>query len=117
MPIKAGTPGPGEECRAPGPGGRRCDRWAGHTGNHARTITDMWSRGFSATVRDPHAHVCVSCSVVDGVRGTGCINCRYTGMDQTPCTEPGHLPHCPSGCCDQPADDTETNPAGGEGRG
>lgn len=53
-----------------------------------------------SVVRDPHAHVCVSCSP-DGARpGTGCGNCRQTGFDQTPCLEPGHLPHCPAGCCD-----------------
>lgn len=50
--------------------------------------------------RDPHAHVCVTCSP-DGRRpGAGCMNCRHTGMDQTPCLGPGHLPHCPAGCCE-----------------
>lgn len=30
-----------------------------------------------------HPHYCVSCS--DGVdEGPGCMNCRWTGMDQTP---------------------------------
>lgn len=37
-----------------------------------------------------HPHYCVSCS--DGeTQGPGCINCRQTGMDQTP------WPHC-EGC-------------------
>lgn len=36
-----------------------------------------------------HNHVCASCSP-DGRRpGIGCMNCRNTGMDQTPC------PNCP----------------------
>jgi hypothetical protein len=51
--------------------------------------------------RAPHSHVCVSCSPDASAPGPGCVNCRQTGWDQTPCLEPGHLPHCPSGCCDQ----------------
>ncbi len=31
------------------------------------------------------SHVCVSCSPELDVRGPGCINCRQTGYDQTPC--------------------------------
>lgn len=33
-----------------------------------------------------HRHFCLVCS--DGTeRGPGCINCRETGMDQTPCID------------------------------
>lgn len=54
----------------------------------------------AAMVRDPHAHVCISCSP-DGSRpGAGCGNCRQTGFDQTPCLEPGHVPHCPADYCE-----------------
>lgn len=46
-----------------------------------------------------HLHICVSCS--DGTApGPGCINCRDTGMDQTPCQAEGHQPQCPHGCCE-----------------
>lgn len=31
------------------------------------------------------SHVCLSCSPELDVRGPGCINCRRTGYDQTPC--------------------------------
>lgn len=30
---------------------------------------------------DHHRHLCLSCDCAEG----GCINCRYTGYDQTPC--------------------------------
>lgn len=51
---------------------------------------------------DPHAHACPSCSP-DGVTpGSGCHNCRRTGMDQTPCRAEGHVPQCPHGCCGGP---------------
>ncbi|MFI5895701.1 hypothetical protein ACIA5D_36960 [Actinoplanes sp. NPDC051513] len=52
------------------------------------------------TADSRHAHVCVSCS--DGIQpGAGCINCRNTGMDQTPCQAEGHQPQCPHGCCER----------------
>lgn len=31
------------------------------------------------------SHVCVSCSPRPDVPGPGCLNCRQTGFDQTPC--------------------------------
>lgn len=59
--------------------------------------------------RAPHSHVCISCTPDDVTPGPGCINCRNTGMDQTPCNEPGHEPQCPHGCCDQARTDSETS--------
>lgn len=49
--------------------------------------------------RTPHAHVCASCSPDGEQPGPGCLNCRHTGMDQTPCQAEGHQPECPHGCC------------------
>lgn len=53
-------------------------------------------------VRDryPHSHACATCSPDGRQPGPGCINCRKTGMDQTPCQAEGHKPQCPNGCCD-----------------
>ena len=52
--------------------------------------------------RDLHAHVCLMCSPDGRLPGHGCINCRQTGMDQTPCQAEGHEPQCPHGCCGGP---------------
>lgn len=59
--------------------------------------TDCAGRDAHAHV---HVHVCVSCSPDGSTPGPGCLNCRNTGMDQTPCQAEGHVPHCPRGCCD-----------------
>lgn len=32
-----------------------------------------------------YTHVCLSCSPNAQTPGPGCVNCRHTGMDQTPC--------------------------------
>lgn len=37
--------------------------------------------------RYPHAHACVTCSPDARQPGPGCINCRQTGWDQTPCVD------------------------------
>lgn len=36
-------------------------------------------------------HVCLSCSLDYQTPGPGCVNCRHSGMDQTPCrpVDPG----------------------------
>lgn len=61
---------------------------------------------------DPHAHACPSCSP-DGVTvGSGCHNCRQTGMDQTPCRVDGHEAQCPHGCCGGPRTSREVTNAG-----
>lgn len=47
-------------------------------------------------------HVCLSCSPTGDQPGPGCINCRHTGWDQTPCqlstSEPATVCKCPAGC-------------------
>lgn len=41
------------------------------------------------TCRKPfYTHVCIGCSPDYQTPGPGCINCRQTGMDQTPCLPP-----------------------------
>lgn len=50
--------------------------------------------------RYPHAHACVTCSPDGRQPGPGCINCRQTGWDQTPCQAEGHKAQCPHDCCD-----------------
>lgn len=59
-----------------------------------------WLTGLLAekTAHLRHHHVCAGCS--DGTRpGPGCGSCRNSGMSQNPCTEEGHQPQCPHGCC------------------
>lgn len=55
-------------------------------------VTD-WERRAAATGGGPcprcgkpfYTHVCLSCSPDAQTPGPGCVNCRHTGMDQTPC--------------------------------
>jgi hypothetical protein len=48
-------------------------------GHASRSPRPKWPLGRGGS----HPHYCVSCS--DGVdEGPGCMNCRWTGMDQTP---------------------------------
>ncbi|WP_334553221.1 hypothetical protein [Micromonospora sp. CPCC 205714] len=35
-----------------------------------------------------YTHVCLGCSPDYQTPGPGCVNCRNTGMDQTPCLPP-----------------------------
>lgn len=37
-------------------------------------------------------HVCLGCSPDSQTPGPGCGDCRYTGMDQTPCLPPTSTP-------------------------
>lgn len=61
---------------------------------HAKRV-DEKARGIWPYQDDPDAvrfpcgrsHVCVSCSPRPDVPGPGCINCRQTGYDQTPCVK------------------------------
>lgn len=76
--------------------------------------TSPVDRRREARAADPHAHACISCSPDGVLPGHGCLNCRQTGMDQTPCTALGHSRACPHGCCGGPRkSSTETNPSGG----
>lgn len=72
-------------------------RYAGReygTAAHARN--DALARRAAATGGGPcatcgkpfYTHVCLSCSPDAQTPGPGCINCRRTGMDQTPCLPP-----------------------------
>lgn len=61
----------------------RCMERRGHVHHPLRKRTPTWLPRRGAN----HPHFCVSCSDGDG-QGPGCINCRRTGMDQTP------WPHC-----------------------
>lgn len=72
-----------------------------HVPSSAR-CTPPVDRRREARTADPHAHACVSCSPDGVLPGRGCINCRQTGMDQTPCTALGHTAQCPHGCCGGP---------------
>jgi histidine triad (HIT) family protein len=72
------------------------------TGQHQPRIPDRGDPRRAARAADPHAHACVTCSPDGVLTGPGCINCRQTGMDQTPCTALGHTRSCPHGCCGGP---------------
>lgn len=52
------------------------------------------------TAHLPHTHACATCSPDGKTPGPGCLNCRHTGLDQTPCQAEGHQAHCPAGCCE-----------------
>lgn len=63
---------------------------------------EMQRANQAVRARYPHAHACVTCSPDGRQPGPGCVNCRKTGMDQTPCQAEGHKPQCPQDCCDPP---------------
>lgn len=93
-------------------GAPRCHRCKAFEGAAASAPVDPRR---AARAADPHAHACVSCSPNGVLLGPGCINCRGTGMDQTPCMAPGHHPQCPHSCCGGPRKPgTAPYPTGGE---
>lgn len=60
-------------------------------------MTLRWALRTAATGGGPcggcgkalYTHVCLSCSPDAQRPGPGCVNCRHTGMDQTPCLPRG----------------------------
>jgi hypothetical protein len=57
----------------------------------AAVTLDAWRMNEDKRKKYFHNHVCATCSP-DGIHGgAGCINCRNTGYDQTPCVD------CPGG--------------------
>jgi hypothetical protein len=86
-----------------------------------RVDDDPWEVRAAATGGGPcpgcgrpyWTHVCLSCSPDSQTPGYGCINCRQTGMDQTPC-KPVPAPPTPPGSppADERATAVETGRAG-----
>jgi hypothetical protein len=67
----------------------RCMEASGHDDplRHVEPSVEDWDwappKGWPSGRGGSHPHYCVSCS--DGeTQGPGCLNCRQTGMDQTP---------------------------------
>lgn len=80
-----------------------CALAAGHPGWHRSDdgcewgdVPQPWALRAAATGGGPcdrcgepfYTHVCLSCSPDAQTPGPGCVNCRNTGMDQTPCKPP-----------------------------
>lgn len=72
-------PGPVDD-----PAGRRQRRAEATGGGPCRTCG-----------RPRWTHVCLGCSPDAQTPGPGCVRCRHTGMDQTPCQPPGANPPQP----------------------